>query len=185
MKAEPVLIKPDPDGDMSPPRKGKAMTLDGKKAGLQRAADLKDEMESLRKRERDKFQRLDASISGRGAETVVRGRLKEKQREEEERRKKNEITDEVKAQYKKWSKGVKQGAMIEARIAEDLRVMAEPLTRTKDDVDLNTHLKEEEGHLKREEDPMVDYFRKKRAKKAGAKREYSNRLGGYLAEIYV
>ena len=82
-----------------------AMTLDGKKAGLQRAADLKGEMESLRKKERDKFQRLDASVSGRGAETVVRGRLKEKQREEEERRKKNEITDEVKAQYKKWSKG--------------------------------------------------------------------------------
>ena len=45
-----------------------AMTLDGKKAGLQRAADLKDEMESLRKRERDKFQRLDASVSGRGSD---------------------------------------------------------------------------------------------------------------------
>ena len=41
------------------------MTLDGKKAGLQRAADLKDEMESLRKRERDKFRRLDASVSGK------------------------------------------------------------------------------------------------------------------------
>ena len=105
MKADPVLIKPDPYRDMSPSRKGKAMTLDGKKAGLQRAADLKDEMESLRKRERDKFQRLDASVSGRGAATVVRGRPKEKQREEEELRKKNEITDEVKAQYKKWSKG--------------------------------------------------------------------------------
>ena len=41
-----------------------AMTLDGKKAGLQRAADLKGEMETLRKREREKFQRLDASVSG-------------------------------------------------------------------------------------------------------------------------
>lgn len=81
------------------------MTLDGKKAGLQRASDLKDEMETLRKKEKEKFKRLDASVSGRGAETMVRGRLKEKQREEEEKRKKNEITDEVKAQYKKWSKG--------------------------------------------------------------------------------
>ena len=61
------------------------MTLDGKKAGLQRASDLKDEMETLRKKEKEKFKRLDASVSGRGAETMVRGRLKEKQREEEEK----------------------------------------------------------------------------------------------------
>ena len=60
------------------------MTLDGKKAGLQRASDLKDEMETLRKKEKEKFKRLDASVSGRGAETMVRGRLKEKQREEED-----------------------------------------------------------------------------------------------------
>ena len=69
MKTEPVLIKPeqpDEEGDMSPPRRReKAMTLDGKKAGLQRAADLKGEMETLRKKEREKFQRLDASVSGK------------------------------------------------------------------------------------------------------------------------
>ena len=47
MKTEPVLIKPDPDGDMSPPRRGgMAKTLDGKKAGLQRAADLKRDSEA-------------------------------------------------------------------------------------------------------------------------------------------
>ena len=118
-----------------------AMTLDGKKAGLQRAADLKGEMETLRKREQEKFQRLDASVSGRGAETKVRGRLKEKQREEEEKRKKNEITDEVKDQYKKWSKGVKQAAVIQQKIAEDLAEMDKPLARSKDDVDLDDHLR--------------------------------------------
>lgn len=167
VKTEPVLIKPDPDGDMSPPRRGgMAKTLDGKKAGLQRAADLKGEMETLREREKEKFRRLDASVSGRGAETMVRGRLKAKKEEEEEKRKKNEITDEVKAQYKKWSKGVKQAAVIQQKIAEDLAEMDKPLTRTKDDVDVNDHLRDRE----RAEDPMVEYFRKKRTQKAGTKR---------------
>ena len=44
-------------------------------------------------------------MSGRDAETKVRGRLKEKQEEERKKKEKNEITDEVKNKYSKWSKG--------------------------------------------------------------------------------
>ena len=64
---------------------------------------------------------------------------------------------------------MKQAAVIQEKIAEDLREMDKPLARSKDDVDLDDHLR----GIEREEDPMVEYFRKKRMKKAGAKREYS------------
>ena len=61
--------------------------------------------------------------------------------EEEEKRKKNEITDEVKEKYKKWSKGVKQAAVREEQIAEALHEMDKPLARSKDDADLDKHLR--------------------------------------------
>ena len=48
---------------------------------------------------------LSSEVSGRGAETKVRGRLKEKAEEERKKKEKNEITDAVKDKYKQWSKG--------------------------------------------------------------------------------
>ncbi|KAK6020179.1 hypothetical protein OSTOST_14171, partial [Ostertagia ostertagi] len=58
----------------TPERLGKEAqrTLDGKVAGLQSAADLKKEAEKLREREAKMFEEMDASISGRNAETTVR-----------------------------------------------------------------------------------------------------------------
>ena len=48
---------------------------------------------------------LSADVSGRGAETKVRGRLKEKEREEQRKKEANEITEQVKEKYSRWSKG--------------------------------------------------------------------------------
>ena len=61
MKREPE----DSDGDMSPPRKKPglmAKTLDGKRAGLQKAKDLKDELNSIRKKEKEVFSKVRTKI---------------------------------------------------------------------------------------------------------------------------
>ena len=139
-------------------------TLDGKRAGLQKASDLKDELNTLKRKERDMFNRLGSEVSGRDAETKVRGRLKEKEEEERKKAEANEINDEVKQKYSRWSKGVKQAQQIQARIEEDLHTMSKPLARAADDGDLDAHLREQE----RVEDPMLEYMRKKKAKKAAA-----------------
>jgi hypothetical protein len=107
-------------------------------------------------------------VSGRGAATNVRGRLKAKEQEAREKKENNEITDAVKTRYAQWNKGVKQAANIQERIQEDLREMDKPLTRTANDVDREAHLKD----IERAEDPMIAFFRKKRAKKAGGKSKY-------------
>merc|ERR1719394_1599039 len=72
------------DSDASPPRMKK--TLDGKKAGLQNAKDLKDELAELKKRERKAMERLSDEQSGRNAKTMVRGRLAEAEARKEEER---------------------------------------------------------------------------------------------------
>jgi len=48
---------------------------------------------------------ISSDVSGRGAETVVRGRLKAKQEEARKKKENNEITEEVKKKYQQWSKG--------------------------------------------------------------------------------
>ncbi len=121
IKAEDVKREADSDGDVSPPRRNRggdgdlspprskkelmSKTLDGKKAGLQDAQALKKEMEALRRKDRRKFDDISDDVSGRGAETVVRGRLKAKEEERKRKQEENEITDEVKSKYSRWSKG--------------------------------------------------------------------------------
>ena len=56
-----VKQEPDSDGgDISPPRKPGLMakTLDGKRAGLQKAKDLKDELNSIRRKEKEVFSKV-------------------------------------------------------------------------------------------------------------------------------
>ena len=50
--------------------------------------------------------------------------------------------------------------MIQERIANDLHEMSKSLTRTADDVDLEDHLK----NVERQEDPMLQYIKKKKIK---------------------
>ena len=98
------------DSDNSPPRaKDKSSlaqkTLDGKMAGLQSASALKSEMNILRGEEKKRLAALSSEVSGKGAKTMVRGRLKEKEEEEEKRKAQAEISEEVKEKYSRWSKG--------------------------------------------------------------------------------
>jgi len=151
------------DSDESPPRQGKlaTKTLDGKKAGLQSAKGLRSEMEDLRQREKERIGALSTDVSGRNAETRVRGRYKEKLEEESRRKEKAAIPDEVKAKYAAWSKGEAQIKADNQRIQEELHEMSKPLARDADDADRDAHLKA----IDRQEDPMLAFIKKKNAKK--------------------
>lgn len=80
----------------------------GKKSGLQSAEVLRQENAEARTREKEKFQAMDPSDSGRGAETVYRDkegrkinpkleRLKQKQEEEKKL--------EEKEKFMEWGRG--------------------------------------------------------------------------------
>ena len=54
----PPRIKQEPEGDLSPPRRGMSKTLDGKKAGLQNAKMLKQELDTHKRKENDSFSKV-------------------------------------------------------------------------------------------------------------------------------
>ena len=55
----PPRIKQEPD--LSPPREGVAKTLDGKKAGLQNAKALQEELHSIKRKEKEMFSKVSRS----------------------------------------------------------------------------------------------------------------------------
>merc|ERR1712218_629835 len=134
------------DSDNSPPRVRTnsslaKKTLDGKKAGLQNASSLKSEMDVLRGEEKRRLNALSSEISGRGAKTMIRGRLKEKRAEEERKKAESEISETVKEQYSRWSKGLKQMDNDKRKIELDLHEMGKSFTRSANDEDMNEKLK--------------------------------------------
>eukprot|EP00088_Acartia_fossae_P000110 TRINITY_DN10031_c0_g1_i3.p1 TRINITY_DN10031_c0_g1~~TRINITY_DN10031_c0_g1_i3.p1 ORF type:complete len:399 (-),score=99.74 TRINITY_DN10031_c0_g1_i3:165-1361(-) len=171
--ASPPRKRANSDSDQSPPRNnseaksGKmSKTLDGKRAGLQNAGDLKAELEQIRAMERKKFDKMDTDVSGRYAETKVRGRLAEAEAKAKADKEKKEVPEEIKQKFQTWNRGVKQVQSSIARLEDNLYEMSKPLTRTEDDTDRDAMLKEQE----REDDPMAEYMRKKKEKKAGGKK---------------
>jgi len=134
-------------------------TLDGKKAGLQTSAALRDEMLDFRKREDELFAQMDDSISGRRAKTKVRSRLTREEREAEELKKAEDAkkAEERKKQYDKWGKGLKQVEDHKNRLNADLHEVSKPLARYKDDKDLDEHLRAQE----RDGDPMLAFMKSK------------------------
>jgi len=159
------------DSDISPPRMSK--TLDGKKAGLQNAKDLKEELEIIRKKEKRKLEGLSDEVSGRTAETKVRGRLAEKERKEAEEKAKKEVPEAVKEKYNKWNKGVTQVEAAAKKVEDDLHEMKKSFARGVEDEDRERLLMDQE-HA---DDPMLQYMRKKKAKQEGKKRRYPVYMG--------
>ena len=102
------------DSDLSPPRVGEGMgkgvkkTLDGKKAGLQNARDLKEELKMIKDRERKKMEALPDEVSGKNAETKIRGRLAEKEAKLKAEKEKKEVPEEIKEKFQTWNRGVAQ-----------------------------------------------------------------------------
>nr|CAD7429268.1 unnamed protein product [Timema monikensis] len=137
-------------------------TLDGKRAGLQDARELNQEIQSFRDRENELFFKLTDSMSGRGAQAIQRDRRTGKKRdfEEEARQKKeqDEKEQEKKDTYYKWGKGLKQVEEQKQNLEHAIKEMSKPLARYADDEDLDKHLRDQE----REGDPMLDYIRSKK-----------------------
>ncbi|XP_014260049.1 BUD13 homolog [Cimex lectularius] len=164
------------DSDPSPPRKPKGekpnknfsrdqmdKTLDGKKAGLQSAKNLKEELKELKDNENRAFLQMDPVALGQSAATVVRDRKtglkRDLEKEQEENKEKSARAEARKEKYDKWGKGLKQLREQEERRADTLHEMAKPLARYKDDEDLDKFLRARE----RDGDPMLDYIRKHQA----------------------
>ena len=154
------------DSDESPPRMKK--TLDGKKAGLQNARDLKEELLELKKREKKMMEGLSDELSGRNAKTKVRGRLAEAEAKKEEERKRKEVPEAVKQKYEVWNRGVTQVKAASAQLEDNLYEMSKSLTRTVEDTDRETLLKNQE----REDDPMAAYMKKKKENLHGKGRRF-------------
>ncbi|XP_034245236.1 BUD13 homolog [Thrips palmi] len=137
-------------------------TLDGKKAGLQDAKHLKQELLEFRQREEKVFAKMDDSLSGRGAVAVQRDRKtglkRDMEREQAEQRVKDEQENKHKEKYTRWGKGVKQTEDQQVRLQNDLYEMSKPLARYADDADLDSYLKDQD----REGDPMLEYLQNKK-----------------------
>lgn len=144
-------------------------TLSGKTAGLSHASSLRIESEEARRREKETITKLSDDVSGRGATTIYRdrttGRKRDLQAEEAEQHRKNSEKArreaEIKAKYAELSAGIVQNKEKKERLDEAVREMEKPLARSKDDADLDEHLKSREL----EDDPMIAYVRKKKSKK--------------------
>lgn len=85
-------------------------TLDGKAAGLQDAQAVRQENDSMRKREKEIFDRMSEEMSGRNAEAVVRdrkrgGMVRDVDAEMEVELEKMRKEQERKAVYDRWGKG--------------------------------------------------------------------------------
>ena len=88
--------------------KGVKKTLDGKKAGLQNARDLKEELRMIKAKERKKMEALPDEVSGKNAETKIRGRLAEKEAKLKAEKEKKEVPEEIKEKFQTWNRGVAQ-----------------------------------------------------------------------------
>ena len=152
------------DSDESPPRMAK--TLDGKKAGLQNAKELKDELKKHREKEKKEMLGLSDEVSGRTAETKIRGRLAEAEAKKAAEKARKEVPEEIKEKYQTWNKGMTQVKAASARLEDNLYEMSKSLTRTVDDKDREDLLKDQ----LREDDPMAAYMAKKARKMAGPRK---------------
>ncbi|CAH2098756.1 unnamed protein product [Euphydryas editha] len=143
-----------------PPPTNKKMekTLEGKKAGLQDAKQLKEENQAFRRREDEAFKNMTDETSGRNAKAVSRKGKRETSEEKQKQREKAERQKELDEKYKKWSKGIKQIEAQQAAVQDFMHEAAKPLARYKDDRDLEDKLKD----IERDGDPMLQYIRDKK-----------------------
>ncbi|KAE9550599.1 hypothetical protein FO519_006190 [Halicephalobus sp. NKZ332] len=158
------------DSDESHPRRSKrspspGKTLDGKKAGLVSAAEMREEMTKLKERESNTMKDLDDEISGRYAETkqraaVVQRGKKVNKEDEEKKQREEKKTEELKTKYEVWNRGVIQLQNRQKQLLEEEKVMEEGFARYQDDERMNEYLKDQ----LLEDDPMADMIAKKKTK---------------------
>jgi pre-mRNA-splicing factor CWC26 len=160
------------DDDSAPPRRRKSETLSSssssssssnkKKLGLQSGKEFGEKARELKNKRDLELKYGDASLSGAQAETTYRDKKGRKLDMLNEFMRQSAIREgkEVKlakAQHE-WGKGAVQKDLEKAAQEELEHIANEPFARSADDLRLENYRKEEI----RDEDPMAEYFKKKR-----------------------
>ncbi|XP_060187422.1 uncharacterized protein LOC132616783 isoform X2 [Lycium barbarum] len=151
------------DVDLSPRRKARPhspTTKQGPKTGLVSGKDIKEEIDKTKKEDWLRFQEMDPSISGRGAEAVYRDKITGKRMSKEEflkNKKKKEEKEKPKEIKIEWGKGLAQKREMEVRLQELESEKDKPFARSRDDPELDVMLKERV----RWGDPMAHLVKKK------------------------
>ncbi|KAJ8564715.1 hypothetical protein K7X08_001175 [Anisodus acutangulus] len=151
------------DSDLSPHRKARPVsstTKKGPKTGLVSGKDIKEEIDRKKKEDWLRFQEMDPSVSGRGAEPVYRDKITGKQMSKEEflkSKKKKEEKEKPKEIKLEWGKGLAQKRELEVRLQELESEKDKPFARSRDDPELDIMLKERV----RWGDPMAHLVKKK------------------------
>ena len=89
------------------------------------------------------------------------GKKRDLEAERKEAEEKDRKEAERKAKYDRWGKGLVQAAAQATNVEDAMHEMSKPLTRHRDDQDLDAMLKDRV----REEDPMLAFIGKKKASK--------------------
>ncbi|KAG0725498.1 BUD13 [Chionoecetes opilio] len=150
--SSPVRRKRQSDSDPSPPRlkRGKAFVSPPRRKGEGQAGQGEGMLRQERKMTTQEF------LTAR-----KHGRLKKDTPEELARKERESVLQQqAEEKHQQWKHGVKQVQDYKKKIASDMHEMGKSLTRTADDVDMNTHLK----MVSRREDPMLEYITKKDTK---------------------
>lgn len=148
--------------DLSPPRKSRkeAAVEEQRKTGLISGKDMREEIARTKKNDLLRFNEMDPSISGRGAEPTYRDKKGERISKEEflKQRKKVKVEEKPKEIKLEWGKGLAQKREAEARLQELESEKDKPFARTRDDPELDKMLRERI----RDGDPMAHLVKKKR-----------------------
>ncbi|XP_021765717.1 BUD13 homolog isoform X1 [Chenopodium quinoa] len=143
------------ESDLSPPRKSKQQ----QKTGLITGKDVSTEIEKIKKDEWTRFNEMDPSASGRGAEPVYR--YKGERISKDEYLKLTKKKEKPKEEEKKleWGKGLAQKREAEARLLEMELEKEKPFARSRDDPELDSLMKDR----LRWGDPMAHLVKKKQS----------------------
>ncbi|WCJ20704.1 Pre-mRNA-splicing factor cwc26 [Euphorbia peplus] len=158
--------KPAGSQDFSPPRKtrtdfgkpgSKASLNERPKTGLVTGHDIQEEISKSKKNEFLRFEQMDPSMSGRGAEAVFRDKTGQRISKEEYLKLKNRVEEKPKYKKIEWGKGLAQKREAEAKMQELEVEKDKPFARTRDDPELDSLLKDR----LRWGDPMAHLVKKK------------------------
>ncbi|OWM88303.1 BUD13 homolog [Punica granatum] len=147
--------------DLSPPRKNRKDSdlIDSKewrRGGLILAEDTSKEIAKTKADEQLRFQALDPSLTGKGAEPVYRDKLTGRRLSKEELLKSKE-EEKPKEKKLEWGKGLAQKREAEERLRELELEKEKPFARTRDDPELDKVLKDRV----RWGDPMAHLVKRK------------------------
>ncbi|KAJ4728763.1 BUD13-like [Melia azedarach] len=144
--------------DLSPPRKIRKEEKGVHRTGLISGGDIREEISKKKKEDLLRFEEMDPSVTGRGAEAVYRDKLQGGRISREEylksKEKKKEKPEEKKLE---WGKGLAQKREAEARLQELELEKDKPFARTRDDPELDRIMKDR----LRWGDPMAHLVKKK------------------------